>query len=113
MAAIDIDIGTHNKTGAIRGQKCNRTGDVISRAPTPEWNLGTPARFLLLQAASEKNFIVKFQAVGQWSLDPTRANGIDQDVMPGEVVRKRLHQGMLRGIADCRCNPLACGTLPA
>jgi hypothetical protein len=48
MAAIDIDIGTDNKSGTVRGQKCNRIGDVISRAPTSKWNLRSPARFLLL-----------------------------------------------------------------
>ena len=60
MPTIDIDIGPYNKASAFRRQKCDRTGDVLSHTPTPERNLGTPTRFLLLQATSEKNLVVKF-----------------------------------------------------
>ena len=106
MPTIDIDIGAHDKACAFRGEKCDRTGDVLGFSPSPEWNLSTPTRFLLLQAASEKNFVVKFQAVSQRGLDAARAHCIDQDIVAREVVRKRLHQSVLSGIADGRSDPV-------
>src|SRR6202040_1279743 len=102
VPAIDIDVGTANEGRAVRRQESDRVGDILRRAPAAERNVGAPAGFLLLEAASEIELVVKLKALGERTFDPARAHGIDQDVARRELVRQRFDEGVLRGVGDRR-----------
>ena len=57
IAAVDIYIRADDKTRTIRGDERNRFSDVFWNAPSTKRNLGTPLRFLLLQASTQIMFI--------------------------------------------------------
>src|SRR5712671_2424925 len=102
VAAVDVNIGAADESGALRRQERDRMGDILERAPAPERDLGAPARFLLLQAAAEMDLVMQRKRVGQRAPDTARADRVDQDLAGRELVGQRLDEGMLRRIGDRR-----------
>src|ERR1700716_3596986 len=85
VAAVDVNIGAADESGALRRQECDRMGDILGRAPAPERDLGAPARFLLLQAAAEMDLVMQRKRVGQRAPDTARGEGDEQALCWGEV----------------------------
>ena len=74
--------------GAAGGQKRDRVGDVVRRAPAAERHLGAPFRLLLLQAAAEDRLRCGASGASvERTLDAARAHRVDQDIARREFIR--------------------------